>query len=140
MTSKMTFQLITPERTVFEGEVEKVTVNTTTGQITILPHHLPLISTIEAGELVVTQQGKEYPMSLAGGFVDVRRPNTVLILADSAERVEEIDETRAEEARQRAMELRHSKSVDSADFAFLTAKMEKELMRLRLKKKYRHVK
>src|SRR3972149_6194432 len=137
MSLKMTFQLISPERVVFEGEVEKVTVNTTSGQITILPNHLPLVSTIEAGELLVTQQGKTYPLAIAGGFVEVRKPNTVLIMADSAEKVEEIDEQRAEEARRRAAELRQSKQVESEDFAYLSAKIEKELTRLKLKRKYR---
>jgi len=71
------------------------------GQLGILPHHAPLMTILQAGELVVRRGNDEDSLAISGGFLEVR-PDRVIVLADSAERAEEIDESRAEAARQRA--------------------------------------
>lgn len=129
-------KIVTPERILFESKVSQVSVSTIMGEITILPNHIPLVSQLVPGEIVV-RNGKEEEelMAVSGGFVEVL-PDQVVILADTAERAEEIDEARAEEARQKAEEVLKTK-LDSEGFATFTAQLEKELARLRVARKYK---
>ena len=131
------FKIVSPERVVYEDDVDQVTLPTTQGEITVLSHHIPLLSSLQAGELLVKKGDDMIPMAISGGVIEVQPENRVTILADTAERVEEIDEQRAEEARHRAEALMKEKQVESTDYAALVAKMEKELTRLRVAKKYR---
>lgn len=68
--SMIKFKIVTPERTVFEKEVEQATLPTTEGQITILPNHRSYISSLEAGELMVKENGQEIWLSISGGFIE----------------------------------------------------------------------
>ena len=133
---KITFEIITPEREVLKTEISQLTVPTAEGQITILPHHIPLVATLLPGEIIAKQNGKEVLMAISGGFLEVLK-NKVVILADTAERAEEIDEKRAEEARKRAQELKDKKRFDRVEFTALQAKIEKELARLRVARRHR---
>ncbi len=133
---KINFKIATPEKVVFKDEVDSITLPTTTGEITVLPSHLPLISVLKSGEIVVKKGEEEIVMSVSGGFIEVLT-SKVVVLADSAERSEEIDLTRAEEAMKRASELREKKSVDSREFASLSAQIEKEMARIRVGRKFR---
>lgn len=129
-------QITTPERTLFKGAVTQVSLPTAMGEITVLPHHIPLVSILAAGELRYVADGKENRMVVSGGFLEVKG-NALTVLADTAEREEDIDEQRAEEARQRAQQLLKEKRIDAEEFAALAAKMEKELARLRVVRKHR---
>ncbi|MEK7624083.1 MAG: F0F1 ATP synthase subunit epsilon [Patescibacteria group bacterium] len=132
------FKIVTPERVIYENDVSQVSIPTTTGEITVLPHHIPLVSVITAGELKIKDASGEQFLAVAGGFVEVRPNNELVILADNAERAEEIDITRAEAARARAEEAMMQKhDLEDVDFARLQAVMERELNRLRIGKKYR---
>ncbi len=133
---KITFEIITPEREVLKTEISQLTVPTSDGQITILPHHIPLVATLMPGEIVAKKNGEEILMAISGGFLEVLK-NKIVILADTAERAEEIDEKRAEEARKRAQELKDKKSFDRVEFATLQVKIEKELARLRVARRHR---
>lgn len=134
----MKFRIVTPERVVHEeDDVESITLPTKAGQITVLKNHLPLVSVLAPGELIVRKGGTETPMAVSGGLVEVIKGNEIVILADTAERVEEIDIERAEAARQRALELAKEKIADAEQYAYLTAKIEKELARVRVARKYR---
>lgn len=134
---KFSLKIVTPERVLFEGEVFQVSVSTTMGQITVLPNHIPLVAQLSPGEILVRFNGSdESLMVVSGGIVEVL-PEQVVILADTAERAEEIDEARAEEARQKAEELLKTKVADAEQFALFTAQMEKELARLRVARKYK---
>lgn len=133
---KINFKIVTPERLVYETEADQVTLPTTSGEITILPNHLPLISLLAAGELRVKIGNQEIPLAVAHGFVEVGK-NQVVVLADSADRVEEIDIKRAEEAKKRAEELLKTKKIDSVEFATLAAQLERELTRLKVARKHR---
>jgi F-type H+-transporting ATPase subunit epsilon len=134
------FKIVAPERLVYEdAAVDSVTLMTTVGEITILPHHIPLTASLRAGELLVKKGSEVLPMAISGGLVEVQAGSRVTVLADSAELVEEIDEVRAEEARQRAATVMSEKRDEQVDFTALAAKMEKELARVKVARKYRHI-
>lgn len=131
------FQIVTPERIVLEDDVRQVTVPTQMGEITVLPGHIPLVAALSAGEIRAKKNGEEILMAVSGGFLEVSK-NKVVILADTAERAEEIDVKRAEEARQRALKLKEEKRFDRVEFTVLQAKIEKELARLKVARRHRH--
>jgi F-type H+-transporting ATPase subunit epsilon len=114
--SSVKLDIVTAERVVYSREVEVIIAPGVEGQLGILPHHAPLMTTLQAGVLVVRRGGEEDTLAISGGFLEVR-PDRVIILADSAERAEEIDVARAEAAKQRAEERlrdRHAKGLDEA--------------------------
>lgn len=131
------FQIVTPERIVLEEEIKQVTVPTQMGEITVLPGHIPLVAALSAGEIRAKKNGEEILMAVSGGFLEVSK-NKVVILADTAERAEEIDAKRAEEARARAEHLKEEKRFDRVEFAALQARIEKELARLKVARRHRH--
>lgn len=131
------FRIVSPERVVYEEDVDQVTVPAKDGELTILENHIPLVSALHAGELLVKKNGIVIPMAISGGFLEVQPKSRVTVLADTAEKVEEIDEKRAEEARVRAADLMKQKVSDKKEYALLAAKMEKELARLRVARKHR---
>jgi len=130
--------VITPERTVFDGQVDQVTLRTAEGEITVLPNHIPYVSTVEPGELRILHAGKEIPMAVAGGFIEVLTENRVAILADEAQRIEELDVAAIEAARERAHHaLTEQRHADDASFTAAAAALERELSRLRIARKHR---
>lgn len=134
------FQIITPERVVFSDEIDQVTLNTRDGEITVLPHHAPLVTALNPGELICKKGESEYPMAVSGGFAEIRPDNTVIILADTAEKAEEIDVTRAEEAKERALKtMQESRQLDHAEFAALQATLDRAMLRLKVGNKYRKI-
>lgn len=131
------FKIVSPERVVYEDDVDQITLPAKEGEITILSNHIPLVASLRAGELVVKIGDHFIPMAISGGLVEVQPGSQVIVLADTAERVEEIDAERAEEARNRAVELMKEKVVEAEDYVALAGKMEKELARLHVARKYR---
>ena len=101
MTIKL--DIVSVERMVFSGDVDIVIAPGREGQLGILPKHAPLMTILNAGELIARQGNEEYILAISGGFLEVR-PDRVIVLADAAERAEEIDIARAEAARKRAQE------------------------------------
>ncbi len=93
--------IATADRIVLSEEVDMVIAPGAAGELGVLPHHEPLLTTLKPGELRVLQNGQWDALAVAGGFLQVD-PRGVTVLADAAERVDEIDEARAEEARRRA--------------------------------------
>ena len=134
----MQFKITTPERQVFADEVEQVSLMTKDGEITVLPHHIPLVTLLQPGELRYKKNGEEYSIAISGGFAEVRPDNSVVILADTAEHATEIDLARAEAARDRAHKLMQEvRSKDDVEYTTLAAQLEKSLTRLRVGNKYR---
>ena len=134
------FKIATPEKVVYEDEIFQVSIPTTTGEITVLPNHLPLVSVLQAGELKITDKDGQHALALAGGFLEIRGENELVILADNAERSEEIDLERAEEARKRAVkQIEEAKNRQDVDFARLQAVIDREMNRLRIGKKYKKI-
>ena len=100
-TLKLT--VVSPERELYSGDVDVVLAPSVYGQLGIFPHHSPLIAQLEEGSLCARVGEEEYYFAIHGGFIHVL-PDQVTVLADTAERAEEIDLQRAEEARKRALE------------------------------------
>jgi F-type H+-transporting ATPase subunit epsilon len=126
--------IVTAERIVYSADVDEVIAPGLEGQLGILPHHAPLMTTLQAGELVVKKGGQEESMAISGGFLEVR-PDRVIVLADQAERAEEIDIARATEARQRAEERLKSGKVAGMDEARAEAALRRALVRLSVAEK-----
>jgi F-type H+-transporting ATPase subunit epsilon len=123
-------EIVSAERVVFSDDVDLVVAPGVEGQLGILPHHAPLMTMLLPGELWVKQGGEEFYLAISGGFLEVR-PDRVIILADAAERVEEIDIARAEAAKQRAEErLKHP--VPEIDMARAEAALRRSLARLKV--------
>lgn len=93
--------IVTTDHAVFDGMADKVIAPSVNGQVTILPHHIALLARLESGKMVIGRQDETQDYAIGGGFLEVC-DNQVTILADTAERGEEIDIARAETARQRA--------------------------------------
>jgi F-type H+-transporting ATPase subunit epsilon len=130
-------EVVTAERTVLQEDVDMVVAPGIEGQLGILPHHAPLMTSLTYGELVIHREGQEDEfIAIGGGFMEVG-PEHVTILADSAERAGEIDEARAEAARQRAQELMAQKQREDADFVRAEAALRRSLLRLKVAKRKR---
>lgn len=132
---KIHFKIITPEKTVFEEEIDQATLPVANGEVTILPNHRSYIASLKAGEAVLKKDGKEISLSVAGGFIEFNK-NSLVILADRAERAEDIDLNRAEEARKRAEAVMKEKMTDDAEYARVAAALEKELARIKVARKH----
>ena len=136
MANKIKFKIVTPERTVFEDEIDQLTLPTQEGEITVMANHIPLIAVLQAGELVAKKGSEEIAMAVSGGMVEVRS-NEITILADTAERAEEIDIARAEEAKQKAEKLKDEKiRMDETEYATAAAIFEKNLARIKVARKH----
>ncbi|MDD5146182.1 MAG: F0F1 ATP synthase subunit epsilon [Candidatus Pacebacteria bacterium] len=133
---KIKFKIVTPERIVFEDEVDQATLPTSEGEITVLPKHIPLVSVLKPGELLLKKNKKEIPMAVSGGLIEVGK-NEIVVLADTAEHAYEIDEQRAEEAKRRAEEMMKTASREMVDNAALVSNLEKELARLKVVRRHK---
>ena len=133
--SSMKLDIVTAERVVFSDDVELVVAPGVEGQLGILPHHAPLMTILQVGELRVRTDVEEFSLAISGGFLEVR-PDHVIILADAAERAEEIDVERAEAAKRRAEEqLReHPPELDTTQ---AQAALQRSLIRLQVVEKRR---
>ena len=123
-------EIVTAEGVVFSDEVEVVVAPGIEGQLGILPHHAPLMTMLLPGELWVRKGGEDFSLAISGGFLEVR-PDRVIVLADAAERVEEIDIARAEEAKRRAEE-RLAHPTAEVDMARAEAALRRALTRLQV--------
>jgi F-type H+-transporting ATPase subunit epsilon len=133
--SELTLEIITPEKPIFKDQVDVVTIPGTLGGFQILKNHAPLISSFEIGILKVKKDSDETYYTTAGGTVEVNK-NKVLVLADSIEKVDNIDTDRAEKARQRAEERLRKKNEADVDEARAKAALNRALNRLSAVKKY----
>ncbi len=107
-------EIVTAERIVFSDDVNTVVAWGVEGQLGILPHHTPLMTMLQPGDLLIRKDDEEQYLAISGGFLEVR-PDKVIILADACERAEEIDIARAEAAKRRAEETlkMHPPGVDA---------------------------
>lgn len=128
---KFRLEIVTPERLVYAQDVDVLTVPTIQGEISILAKHVPLVSIISPGEIKIKKDNEIEYMAISGGFVQVI-PNKVIILADTAERAEEIDIERAEQARQRAQKLMEEKRGDKISHAEAMAAFQRALIRIKV--------
>ncbi len=135
------FELVTPERVVLKEDVLQATIPTGLGEITVLPNHIPLVAILKPGVVEVKRaDGSLEIMSVSGGFVEVLK-SKIVILADTAERAEELDEARIKEAKAKAEALRlASDKQEAVDFADVAVRLEKEIARSRAVKRWKKMK
>ena len=128
-------EIVTGERVVYTDDVDSVVAPGVEGELGILPHHAALMTTLVPGELRVKKGGQEILMAVGGGFMEVL-PHKVTILADTAERADEIDDARAEEARKRAQDrLADASKGEQIDVARAQAAMRRAVVRLKVAQK-----
>jgi F-type H+-transporting ATPase subunit epsilon len=135
----ISFKIVTPERTMLNEEIYQITLPIEGGKVTLLPNHIPYIGAVQAGEILIRREmnGAETSLATSGGFVEFH-DNTLVVLADTAERADEIDLARAEEARRKAEEIMKEKvHADEEDYARVAALIEKESTRVRVARKHR---
>ncbi len=127
----LTIEIVTAERLVYSQEgVDEVVAPGTDGEFAVLPQHAAFITTLAPGELRIIRGGEEEAMAITGGFFEVRN-DRIVVLADAAERAEEIDVARAEAARRQAEEaLRDRREV--ADLVQTEASLKRALVRIKV--------
>jgi F-type H+-transporting ATPase subunit epsilon len=130
-------EIVSQDRTVFAGDVDIVVLPGAAGEMGVLPHHAPVLTTLKYGAVRVRRGGKEDVFAIAGGVAEIQ-PDIVTVLADAAENVEEIDVFRAEEARRRAQEaLAKGIPQDSDAYLAMEAALRRSTLRLDVVRRYR---
>ena len=133
--SELNLEIITPEKPIFRDQIEAVTIPGTQGSFQILKNHAPLISSFEIGIIKVQKSNVETFYTTAGGTVEVSK-NQVLVLADSIEKITDINVDRAEQAKKRAEDRLQKKHEENIDEARANAALNRALNRLNAVKKY----
>lgn len=132
-------EIVSQDRLVFEGDVDIVILPGSAGEMGILPHHAPLLTTLNYGVVKVRTKEKEEIFTVAGGVAEIQ-PDIVTVLADAAENVREIDIDRAETARKRAAEmLEKGVPSDSDTYLAVEAALRRSNLRLDAVRRYRKV-
>jgi F-type H+-transporting ATPase subunit epsilon len=129
-------EIVTVERLVYEKDVESVTAPAVMGEIQILPDHAPLITALSPGELVVEKAGETEHFAIGGGYLEVLA-DTVTVMADTAEYSEEIDEARAQAARERAEQMLQERPPTAEDYAAIESALRRSLTRLQVVRRRR---
>jgi F-type H+-transporting ATPase subunit epsilon len=130
-------EIVSQDRMVYEGDVDIVVLPGAAGEMGILPHHAPLLTTLKYGFIKVRKQGNEEIFAVSGGVAEVQ-PDIVTVLADAAENIEEIDVARAEQARQRAQDvLAKGVPADTDAYLAIEAALRRSNLRLEAVRRYR---
>ena len=124
-------EIVTPERLAYSDEVDSVQLPGIEGELGVLPHHAPLISTLGVGELRIRKGGAEESFAIVGGFLQVL-PTKVVVLAETADMASEIDLVKAQEARREAEKALESGYHEGADLSMARAALQQALLRERL--------
>ena len=130
-------EIVTPERLAYSDAVDAVVVPGSDGELGVLPHHAPLISTLGIGELVIRKGGAEESFAIVGGFLQVR-PDKVVVMAEEADMASEIDLERARRARQEAERALESGYHEGADLSAARAALQQALLRVRVAERRQH--
>ncbi len=130
------FEIVTPERVAYQDKIDSLTVDTVDGEITVLPNHMPLVSVLRPGEMIIRKGKEETVLAVAGGFVEVQPESKVIIMADSADRAQDIDIVSAEEARKRAEEILAG-TAETENIADVKAALAHALAQLKVARKRR---
>jgi len=130
-------EIVTPERQVYSDTVDSVQVPGSEGELGVLPHHAPLVSTLGVGELRFRKDGTEESFAIVGGFLQVR-PDRVVVLAETADLASDIDLEKAQEARREAERALESGFHEGADLTAARAQLQQALLRIRVaERRYR---
>ena len=129
-------EIVTPERQVFSEEVDSVVCPGIEGELGVLPHHAPLLTTLGVGELRIRRGGEEEFFAIAGGFLQVR-PDKVVVMAETADMASDIDIEKAQEARREAEQALAEGFEEPADLARARAALQRALLRIRVAERRR---
>jgi F-type H+-transporting ATPase subunit epsilon len=129
-------EIVTPNAVSFSGDVEMVTLPGVEGEMGVYPQHVPLMTQLVPGELVVRKDGQDLFLAVGDGFVEITGDH-VAVLTDMAIPADQIDETTAEEARRRA-EARLAEHIDDEETATVHAALANSLAQLQVKRRHRH--
>ena len=133
-------EIVSQDRTVFQGDVDIVVLPGAAGEMGILPHHAPVLAILKYGVIKIRHEGKEDLFTVAGGVAEVQ-PDVVTILADAAENIEDIDITRAKAAKKRAEDALSSlKPEDHDAYLRMEAALRRSNLGLDVARRYRKVK
>ena len=135
MANTIKLEIVTPQATVYSEDVDMVTLPGVEGQMGILPHHVRLMTQLVPGEMMVRKNGQVRFLAVGEGLVEVTG-DRVAIVTDMAVATENIDEAKAEEARQRAA-ARLREKISSAEVASVNAALARSLAQLRVKRRHR---
>ena len=135
MTDTMTLEIVTPEATVYSEDVQMVSLPAMEGQIGVLPHHVPLLTQVVPGEMIVRSHGQETFVAIGDGLVLVTG-DRVSIVTDMAVAAASIDEAKAEDARRRA-EARLRDKISDEEIAITNASLARSLAQLQVKRRRR---
>jgi F-type H+-transporting ATPase subunit epsilon len=124
-------EIVTPERLAYSDDVDAVVLPGSEGELGILPHHAPLVSTLGVGELRIRKGGAEESFAIVGGFLQVR-PDKVVVMAETADMASEIDLEKAQEARREAERALETGYVEGADLSAARASLQAALIRIRV--------
>lgn len=133
MANTLKLEIVTPDARVYSEEVEMVTLPAVEGEMGIYPQHLPLLTQMVPGEIIVRQGGRDHFLAVGEGFVEITAER-VAIMTDMAIRAENIDEAKAEEARRRA-EARLAEQLDDEETAMVSAALAHSLAQLKVKRR-----
>ena len=135
MANSLKLEIVTPEGTIYSGDVEMVTLPGVVGQMGIYPQHTPLMTQMVPGELIVRKDGRDLFIATGEGLIEVTA-NRVAVLTDLAVPADRIDEAKAEEARRRA-EARLREKLSDEEVATVNASLARSLAQLRVKRRQR---
>jgi F-type H+-transporting ATPase subunit epsilon len=124
-------EIVTPERLAYSDEVDAVVLPGSEGELGVLPHHAPLVSTLGVGELRIRKGGAEESFAIVGGFLQVR-PDKVVVMAETADMASEIDLEKAQEARREAERALETGYSEGADLSAARAALQQALLRIRV--------
>ena len=135
MANTLKLEIVTPEAKVFSGDIEMVSLSGVDGDMGIYPDHMPLMTQLVAGEVLVRQNGRDVALAVGDGFVQVTK-DRVAILTDMAIKAEDIDEAKAEEARKRAEE-RLAQKLSDEETATVQAALVHATAQLKVKQRHK---
>ena len=124
-------EIVTPERLAYSDTVDAVVLPGSEGELGVLPHHAPLVTTLGVGELRIRKGGAEESFAIVGGFLQVR-PDKVVVMAETADMASEIDLERAQQARREAEQALESGYHEGADLSAARAALQQALLRIRV--------
>ena len=136
MASTLRFEIITPDATAYSEDVDMVTLPGVEGQMGVFPQHVPLMTQMVPGEIIVRKDGHDYFLAVGEGLVEIAADH-VAILTDMAVASEKIDEAKVEEARRRA-EARLAEKLSDEEVASVNASLARSLAQLHVKRRQHH--
>jgi F-type H+-transporting ATPase subunit epsilon len=136
MPDTLQLQIVTPDSQAYSDQVEMVTLPGAEGEMGVYPHHVPLMTQLVPGEIIVRKDGQEFYLAVGEGFVEITGDH-VAVLTDMAISANDIDEAKAEEARRRA-EARLAEQLSDEEAAIVQANLANSLVQITVKRRRQH--